>query len=478
MMVEPRTTKRTSVPARGRVWTMPPAVLAAVAVLWAAGAGPSTARAESAPRKAVSLTIYNNDFALVKDVRVLSLQKGTSVVRLDDVAASIDPTSVHIAPLDHPGKVTVLEQNYQYDLADADRLLSRYLNHEVTAVLKGGDTRTGTLLSFNDGSLVLASDAGAVVVNRREVRDIRLGKIPGGLVVKPTLVWRLASRRSGDERTEISYLTDNIKWHAEYVAVVNQDDSGLKLDGWVSLDNRSGATYEKARLKLVAGDVHRVRPVRPIVPMEGGRFAKAVARPQFEEHGFFEYHVYTLDRPATVADRETKQLSLFPSAETSARKVFTYDGAREATKVTVRMEFVNSKKNGLGMALPAGKVRVYKEDTDGALEFVGEDAIDHTPRDETVRLYLGNAFDLVGERKRTDRRKIGERTREESFEIQLRNHKDEAVEVVIVEHLFGDWVVLRNSHDYRKKDAQTIEFPVQVEANGETTVTYTARTTW
>jgi hypothetical protein len=437
------------------------------------------ASAKDKDLESVSVTVYNQNFALVKDVRVLDFKKGAQEVRIDDVAASIDATSVHFAALDHPGEVAVLEQNYQYDLADAERILQRYLSLDVTAVLKDGSLKQGTLLSYDGGSLVLSANNGAMIVNRAEVRDIQLGEIPGGLVVKPTLVWMLASDRSGKERSEISYLTDNINWHAEYVTVVNKDDTRLGVDGWVSLDNRSGATYKDARLKLVAGDVNRVQPPQAIPSMKymAMEMDRAGA-PQFEERAFFEYHIYTLERPATIADRETKQLSLFPSSSAAATKVLTYDGQRDPTKVAVRMEFQNTKENGLGIALPAGKVRVYKEDADGSLEFVGEDAIDHTPRDEKVRLLLGNAFDVVGERIRTDYKKISDRVQEETFKIEIRNHKKERIEVVATEHLGGDWTVTARSRDFTKKDSNTIEFAIPVEPDAKAEVTYTVRTSW
>jgi len=296
--------------------------------------------------------------------------------------------------------------------------------------------------------------------------------------VRPTLVWSVYSDRAGSERAEISYLTNQIGWHAEYVAVVNEADTRLDMDGWVSLDNRSGATYENARLKLVAGDVRRVGDVPAARGMPREMAMEMKAPPQFEERDFFEYHIYVLDAPATVADRETKQLALFPSAEAGVKKILTYDGSRDATKVAVQLEFENSRTNGLGMALPGGKVRVYKEDADGALEFAGEDRIDHTPRDEQVRLTVGNSFDVVGERTRTDYRKVGSRTQEEKFEIQIRNHKDEQVQVTVVEHLFGDWKILSAEPSYEKKDSHTVEFPVSIPADGEVTVTYTVRTSW
>lgn len=453
-----------------RLWTTAALGVICAAILVSAS--------EAAPRReSVALTVYNQNLALVKDVRSLDLERGSPEVRIDDVAAFIDPTSVHFAALDHPDAVAVVEQNYQYDVADADRLLSRYLNRPVTVTMKEGGNRDGTLLSFDGANLVLQEGKGAAVVNRAEVRDVLLGEVPGGLVVKPTLFWKLASERAGSERVEVSYLTNGINWHAEYVAVVNAKDDALTLNGWVSLDNQSGATYENAKLKLVAGDVHRVTPPQPPIPLDAMRekAALGVAAPQFAERGFFEYHIYTLERPATVADKETKQIALFPSASAAAKKLLTYDGARDGNNVAIRLEFENSKKNNLGMALPAGKVRVYKEDVDEALEFVGEDLIDHTPRDEKVRVYLGNAFDVVGERTQTNYKQTSTRSHEESYAIEIRNHKDESINVTIIEHLQGDWRINEKSHDFVKKDARTAEFNVNVPANGSVKVTYTAR---
>jgi hypothetical protein len=203
-----------------------------------------------------------------------------------------------------------------------------------------------------------------------------------------------------------------------------------------------------------------------------------VGEAQFEEKAFFEYHLYTLTRPATVKDRQVKQLTLFPEADVSVDKIYTYNGSRDATKVRVNLEFDNSKNNGLGIPLPKGKLRVYKQDQDESLEFVGEDLIDHTPKDEKVRVFLGNAFDVVGEKKQTGSRKITDRSREEMYEIKLRNHKDQAVEVVAVESLRGDWRIIETTHEYRKKDARTVEFPLLVPADEETVLRYTVRLKW
>jgi hypothetical protein len=424
------------------------------------------------------LTVYNNDLGLVKDVRAVDLSSGSHEIRFDDVAARIDPTSVHFQALEHPDQVALMEQNFQYDLADAERLLSRYLARPVTVVMKEGNNESGTLLSYDGASLVLQKENGGVsVVNRTEVRTVTLGDLPGGLVVKPTLVWTLDSQRSGRELVEVSYLTGGINWHAEYVAVVSEDDTRIELTGWVSIDNQSGATYENARLKLVAGDVHRVQP--PMVPMPV-RYAKdemqsMAGNGQFAEESFFEYHLYTLERPATVRDRETKQLSLFPTARAQAVKKMTYDGQRRAKDVVVSLEIVNSKANGLGMPLPKGVVRVYKQGKDGAQEFVGEDQIDHTATDEKIRLTLGNAFDVVGERTELDHQRIDDRTQKMTVKIEVRNHKTETVKTSIIEHMPGDWDVTEKSHEFQKTDAHTIEFPVTVPAGGSVTVTYTVR---
>lgn len=432
-----------------------------------------------ATQPGVALTVYNDNLGLVKDTRVLELKAGSQEIRFDDVAAQIDATSVHFRALDHPSDVSLFEQNFQYDLADADRLLQRYLGQNVTVQPKGDGPGAaavgGTLLSFDPLSLVLRSERGVSILNRGEIRSVNLADLPGGLVVRPTLVWNVAARNAGREGVEVSYLTGGIGWHAEYVAVVNADDTRLDLTGWVSIDNQSGATYENAKLKLVAGDVHRAQP--EFYPGPVGRMTlQAVdAAPKFQEESFFEYHLYALDQPATVRDRETKQLSLFPQAATGIVKKMTYDGERRPKDVVVSVEFTNAKSAGLGMPLPKGTVRVYKQAKDGAQEFVGEDRIDHTATDEKVRLTLGNAFDVVGERVQTDAQRVDDRTMKRTIRIELRNRKETPVTVSAIEHLYGTWTVTEKSHDYKKVDAYTIEFPVTIPAGDTATITYTAR---
>jgi len=426
----------------------------------------------------VSLTIYNQDLALIKDVRELSFELGRNEIKFTEVAEKIDPTSVHFQVLNLSNKVFLLEQNYQFDLVSSNKILEKYLDKKIQIITKGGKLYEGVLLSFSPESFSLREKEGAIrILNRAEVIDLYFPSLPEGLITQPTLVWLLESELKGKHKSEVSYLTSGINWHAEYVAVVDKEDKNLELSGWVSIDNRSGATYPEAKLKLIAGEVHRVmeRVVRPLYKAEV-EVALGMA-PPFEEKPFFEYHLYTLQFPSTVKDNEIKQISLFPNSFVKVKKTYTYDGAREPKKVKVKLEFLNSEKEGLGFPLPKGKIRVYKEDVDKSLEFVGEDLIDHTPRDEKVRVYLGDAFDIVGERSRTQFKKISDNVTEETYQIKLRNHKEEKIEIVVIEHLYPytNWEILESNFKYEKKDANTIEFKIPVEKNQEQIVNYKVR---
>ena len=430
----------------------------------------------AAANRELTVTVYNQNLALVKDVRSLELGTGTKTFRLTDVSAQIDPTSVHLVPRGGDG-LSVLEQNFQYDLVSADKVLDRYIDKDLTVIGKDGNKTTGTLLSYDGSSLVMNRNPGIAIVNRLEVKEIQFPDLPGGLITKPTLVWRIDNDGPATRDAQLSYLTGGLSWHAEYVAVVDENDKNLSWSGWVSLENTSGTSYPEARLKLVAGDVHRATP--PPMPYVRTKLEAmgtvADQANQFEEQGFFEYHLYSLNRPTTLADKETKQLSLFPTADVAAQKYYTFERTRDPKKVRVTIEFKNSASAGLGMALPKGVVRVYKEDKSGAQEFVGEDRIEHTAKDETVRMAIGNAFDIVGEYRQVDQRRISDKEAESSHEIKIRNHKDEAVTVKVVEHAYGDWRIVNSSPNYEKKDATTLEFTVTVPADGEKVVTYTIR---
>ncbi len=458
-----------------------------------------TPGAALAQESGVELTVYNSDLALVKDRRQISLDAGLNFVRFSDVASRIDPTSVHFRSLTDPEGTFVLEQNYEYDVVGSAKLLRKYLDEEITLVTEDGSVYTGVLLSGADDIILQGNDGQVTVVKLDQVREFQFPALPEGLITKPTLVWQLEAAESGRHDVEVTYLTEGVTWQADYVVLLNQEDDGLSLNGWVTVDNRSGAAYKDARLKLIAGDIHRVQPPDEILDYLMAREGGNVPAPQVEEREFFEYHLYEVQRPVTLKEQQTKQIEFVAADEVVAEKFFVYDGLggnfwwrtyspvtepgygpTSNRKVMVMLEFRNAEEDGLGVPLPKGKVRVYKEDVDGSTEFVGEDEIDHTPTDERVRLYLGDAFDIVGERKQTDFKKLGDRALEESFEISVRNHKQEAVEVRVVEHLYrwSEWQIVEASDEYVKLDARTIEFRVNVPKDGEATITYTVRYRW
>lgn len=446
----------------------------------------------------VALTVYNGGYGVVREVRSLVVPDSGRVM-FTDVAARIDPTTVHFTSITDP-EAKLLEQNYQYDLVSADKLLDKYIDRNIRVETQAGGY-SGKLLSYDSGQLVLNLDDGGIAMVRRgeNVRDIRFGELPEGLLTRPTLVWLVSTDTAGKHLTEVSYQTGGLGWHAEYVLVLDEADTKADLSGWVSVDNKSGKTYRDAKLKFIAGDVHRPQP-----PMQDKMLARGYAMAEaapMEEKAFFEYHMYTLPRPSTVADNEVKQLEMFPTArDVSVTKRFVYrplsgfrwnPGGRYTDasaaggdgKVNVLIEFVNSERNNLGIPLPAGNIRVYKRDpADDAMEFIGEERIDHTPKDEELSLMIGNAFDLVGERRQTDFKSESRRNwMSETIEIKLRNRKDdEAVTIDVIEPMYRwrNWRITESSHEWTKHDAFNVEWSVPVEADGETVVTYTVEYTW
>lgn len=438
------------------------------------GVGVSLAVATGASaERDIRLTVYNDNLGLVSEQREIEATKGEGAVEIVDVPALIDPTSVHLNP--KAGGLQVLEQNFQYDLAGPDRILDRFLGEAVEVILKEGEVKTGRLLSYQGGTVVLQDAGGAVsLVLRSEIVDLRLPELPEGLRTRPTLVWRLASEKSGSAPVELSYLTEGMRWHAEYVAVANEKDTEIELSAWVSLENNSGATFPNARLQLIAGDVQRVQPPQPSFDMMRAG-AMMAEKAMVVEESFFEYHLYTVERRTTIADRETKQIALFPATSAPVEKIYEYNGQRDATKVSVVLETENRDDRGLGMPLPAGKIRAYKKDGRGQLQFIGEDAIDHTPRNEKVRLRVGKAFDVVGERTELSQKRISDRVWEQEIEIKLRNRKEESISVLVEENFWGDWEVLQSTSPATKKDARTAEFRLPVPADGETVLRFTVR---
>jgi hypothetical protein len=424
---------------------------------------------------ATSLTVYNQNLALVRETRPMEFKKGTGEVMFRDVAAQIDATSVHFAA---PG-VDMLEQNFDFDLVSPDKLLQKYVDRDIEVVTKEGSIK-GKLLTSSLGTqgsqIVLQQPDGSVrSILQESIQEIRYPDLPGGLITRPTLRWLVDADNSGTKETEVSYLTAGMSWRADYVLVLNSANTKGGIDAWVTIDNTSGATYSDAKLKLIAGEVHRATAPQPIPMYADGMQRLEGKAAGFEEQAFFEYHLYTLQRPATVANNQTKQISLFPSTSASLRKIYEYDYQKKQDRVGVSVEFENREENGLGMALPAGRVRVYQESPDNSQEFIGEDNIEHTPKNEKVRVQIGNAFDIVAERQQMDFRQISNRVTETDIQVKLRNHKKEAVDIVVVDYFYGDWDITKHSHDFKKISARKAEFTVHVEPEQEAVVTYTVR---
>ena len=435
---------------------------------------------QSSDQKSIAVTVYNQNFGVIKDVREIEISSGISEIKITDVAQLIDPTSVHIK-LDGE----VIEQNYQYDLVSLDKILRKFVNQNIRLISETNEIVKGKLLSAMGGQIVLEKPEGGLVMlpNVNKYR-FSVDYLPEGLITQPTLIWQVNSNSSGKQDVELSYQTKGMNWHAEYVVVLNEDDTELDLNSWVSVDNKSGATYKNAKLKLVAGDINLIQNIN----LRGGRqdmymmTKSSVSNQQFQEKTFFEYHIYNLKRPTTLSNNETKQISLFEASNVAAKKKYFYGSTSNRwywnqqgqRKVAVIVEFENSEEYGLGVPMPKGKVRVYKSDGE-SLEFIGEDLIDHTPKNEKIKLKIGDAFDIVAEEVQTENTQISTKVWEQEFEITFKNRKNENVVIEVERNLGTNWDILKTSIDYKKIDAFRVTFSVPVKADSETKLTFRVR---
>ncbi len=441
-------------------------------------------------QKNVEVTVYNNNLGLVKDTRVVNLPAGQGNLKFMDVASAINPVTVHIKSLSDPDSLNILEQNYEYDLISPEKLMDKYVGKQIKIIdvnpyQDKKETIEAILLSNNNGEVYKIGN------------DIYLGhpgykvlpEIPENLMAKPTLTWAYDNKSAKAHELEVSYLTDNINWKADYILALNEKDTQADLSGWVTLDNKSGAAYKEAKLKLVAGEVNRI--VDRTLRRRGGDMAfetmEMQASSPFEEQAFFEYHVYDLQRRTTIKDNQTKQINLLEASAVGVNKEFLvrgethyymseYQNPDKKVPVEVSLKFKNAKDNYLGMPLPAGIVRVYKKDAQKSLQFVGEDRVKHTPQDEEVSLKIGKAFDVVAERAQTDFQVLGRFVNESEWEITLRNHKKEDITVGILEPVHSDWEIVSHSHPYKKNDAFSIRFDIPVPQGKEVKVKYRVRT--
>ena len=443
----------------------------------------------------LAVTVYNSNIALVRDVRQLQLPSGGFRLKFMDIAATVNPATVHFRSLTDPEKLGVIEQNYEYDLLEPAKLLNKYVGKEVTLVRTYMDNNTtkreefkATLLANNNGPVWRV---GNDIITGLSSDGYRFPEVPANLYDRPTLLMSLENSGARKQSIEASYLANNLSWNADYVLTVGRDDKAADLDGWVTLVNNSGTAFHNARLQLVAGDLNRLPQANARDSnLEYSRAMKAAAAPQFQQESFSEYHLYSLGRRTSVEDKETKQISLLQGSGVPVGKLFVVNGQNFyyhnaqnpgsplKDPVMVFYKFKNEEKAGLGIPLPAGNLRVYQKDSKGGVLFIGEDHIDHTPKDEFISVKIGNAFDVVCERKQTDYKSISSRVWEMEFEITLRNHKDTPVTVQVNEPIGGDWEMLTSSYKYTKTSAWAAQFDVPVKANGESVLKYRIRAKW
>ncbi len=451
------------------------------------------------------ITVYNQGFGLVKEIRKVSLKEGRQTVAIEDVAQLIDPSSVGFRSVGNSSLFNLLEQNYQYDLISPNAILNKSVGLKVRltrTIANQKEVLEGTLISSptsvvnsNEGGstytyngLVIKTDDGRIVLN--PTGEIEVQQVPAGLISKPTLLWELEAPKADDAEVELSYITKGLNWNADYVFTL--DGKGkADVQGWVTMNNQSGASYNNAKLKLLAGDVNTVQNApRALRGMAGGFTAEA--KSSFQEESLFEYHLYTLQRPATIKDKESKQLSLLEGHDVPITKKLIIDSMQGwgtyypsegevgtgQLKPQVRLEFVNDEKSGLGMPLPKGKVRFYQRDASGSVQLLGEDQINHTPRNEKVSLVVGRSFDVVGDRKRLSYSRLSSNSFRETFQMQVRNRKNTSETVYVLERHWGDWSVKDTSDEFKKLDSTTMQYVLTLKPNESKTITYTVDTKW
>ena len=458
----------------------------------AAGAGQDSSTLDDQVDLAV--TVYNSDIALVRDVRELTLQRGSFDLHFMDIAATVNPATVHFRSLTEPSRVRVLEQNYEYDLLEPDQLLRKYVGRDVTLVRRrseNGETREeelkARLVSYNNAPVW---QIGGEIVTGLNADHIKFPELPGNLFTHPTLIWTLDNAGAARHRVEASYLAGKLSWNADYVLTVARDDTAADLDGWVTLGNASGTSFRHAKLQLVAGDLNRVRQVFSKAMELDAMRASVAAPPAMAQESFSDYHLYTLGRKTTINNNETKQVSMLTGTGVPIRKRYVVEGQAFYYRngqhpgspikdvVQVYYQFKNEERAGLGMPMPAGTVRVYQADAKGGTQFVGEDRISHTPKDEELNLKIGNAFDVVCERNQIDFEKLGPNVYEMEYAITLRNHKTTPISVEVSEPIGGTWKMVRSSHASTKTAAWAAAFTVPVAADGTAVLKYRVRVTY
>lgn len=428
----------------------------------------------------IAVTVYNDNLGVVNETRTLEFKKGVGQLSFTDVPALIDASSVRFDLVNGGKAVTILEQNYAFDLVGPEQMYAKYIDKQIELTDEKGNVYNGVLLSYSGGSAIVREETGRVkIVQMSQIVEVNFPVLPEGLITRPTLLWKYNSSAAGIMPCNVSYQTSGMQWTAEYVGVLNPAENQLGLSGWASITNNSGKTYENAKLKLISGTINRAEQQRFY---KGGRGVEmmtdgfAAAAP-FEEKAFFEYHMYTLPRNATLANKEQKQISLFDPSKGTVAKEFLYRPDQDGKSVKVVVKLKNSKESGLGVPLPAGRIRMFKADTDGMLVLLGEDRIEHTPKDDSLKVDIGTAFDITAEERTANITRVSNNVEERDFEIELRNRKAEGVTVRVEKNLWGYWEIVNSSIAWAKKDASTGAFSVPLKKDEVVTLKLKVRFT-
>jgi hypothetical protein len=441
--------------------------------------------------KNISLTIYNQNLALIREVKSIILIKGSNTIEIS-TPALIEPESVYFQSLTNPQGCVVLSQNFENNIVNPENLLDRYIGKQITVITKN-NVYQGELLSAQPGEIIIGENMGKgplFLINRTDIENIEFSKFPQGFLLKPKLVLNVDNNNSGLQKIEIDYLTTGINWNSNYVAILSKDEKQISLLGWATIDNKSGTSYKNVNIKLVAGQVHLIQQYNQPRVFFGTLQSAAMPASnsvQLQQKPSFEYYIYTLNRKTTIKNNQTKQISFLKKLQIPVKKIYTYDGAGYSwyyynnwtnqpynKNVSVNIKFKNSKANNLGIPLPSGTVRVYKEDKNGELQFIGEDQINNIPNNETVSLYPGNAFNITGKREITSHKVIASNIYQDSYKIILKNQKKQQITVNVLEHQFGQWQIIKSSMPYKKINASTIKFKVTIAPGESSTITYTS----
>ncbi len=454
--------------------------------------------AEAGDASGLELTIYNQSMGLVREVRSAVLDEGLNEISVTNIPNQIIPASVYMMPLKDDEGTVLLEQRFDYDVVNSSGLLQRYIDETISLTTQSGESLTGTLISVSD-DIVLLTDWGIEIIRSSQVQQFSLPTLSEPLITRPTLTWLLQATEAGERDYRLTYLTGGLTWQADYVAMLNEDDSLMDLQSWISIRNDSGASFEDAKLKLVAGEVNQVREQVAYEAEEVYKVVEAAApAPGVVERGLMDYHLYDVARPVTLKDNQSKQLEFLKATGITVEKQYVFEVtspiwvslgsavtdagylSEDRVDIQVKLMITNDEESGLGLPIPQGTVRIYKDDVDGSAILVGQDTVSHTPANEIIRLSLGNAFDLVGERRQTQFRQLGERSLEETIEITLRNQSDEEATIQVIEHLYRahDAEITESSEDYTQVDANTVQFDVTVDAEETATVSYTVVYRW